>query len=91
MNKEFKRFNSLPIQTQNDICEILLFNEIGSKDSSEIELMYMWLEEINPLVYTLLCANGFYKCVKTFGCDTMKIKNKVTQYLCFVCEEIHTL
>ena len=90
MNKIFKRFNNLPIQTQNDVCGMLLFNMIGSEDNDEFDLMYLWLEEINPLVY-VLNINGIYEGLETFGGDTHKIENKVTQYLCFVCEQIHTL
>lgn len=90
MNKVFKRFNNLPIQTQSDVCELLLFNSIGSVDDDEFDLMYLFLEEVNPLVYTLN-INGYYECVETFGSDTIKLNNKITQYLTFVAREIHTL
>jgi len=90
MNKIFKRFNNLPIQTQSDVCEMLLFNMIGSDDKSELKLMYLWLEEINPLVHTV-CVNGIYECFETFSDDTKKIENKVTQYLLFIAEQINTL
>lgn len=90
MNKIFKRFNNLPIQTQNDVCEMLLFNMIGSECNDEFDLMYLFLEEVNPIVYTLN-VNGYYECVETFCSDTIKLNNKITQYLTFVAREIHTL
>lgn len=62
---------------------MLLFNMIGSEDNDEFDLMYLWLEEINPLVY-VLNINGIYEGLETFGGDTHKIENKVTQYLCFL-------
>jgi hypothetical protein len=90
MNKIFKRFNNLPIQTQSDVCEMLLFNMIGFYNKSELKLMSLWLEEINPLIY-VLNVNGVYKGLETFSDDTKKIENKVTQYLLFAASEINTL
>lgn len=90
MNKEFKRFKNLPQKMQSDVCFILLFNITGSECIDEAELMWSWLEEINPLIH-VLNINGIHEKVELFGEFNSKLHNKITQYLTFVASEINTL
>ena len=90
MNKEFKRFISLPIQTQYDVCEKILFSKIGSECNYEFDLMLLWLEEINPLTY-ILTVNGVFEQLELFGDAHKQLDKKVTDYLLFICQEINIL
>lgn len=80
MNKEFKRFISLPIQTQYDVCTVLLFSKMGSECNYEFDLMLLWLEDVNPLIY-VLAVNGVFENIELFGDAHKQLDEKVADYL----------